>query len=270
MSSRTVDQAQLTFFRVLLALQVAVAALFGIGPFVAPGPVASILGYTGHEPFYYQLAGAATTGYGLVALLALRERTPWPGIRIPIAATFGFNLTAVLASAVSLLQGDTHWIVYFVLVAASVFTLFSAYWLWRNQGPEPAAGKQFASSFRVILILATAAAAVFGLGPLLVPRTFASLGGLSTEDIWVLRLAGASTFGYALAGVLEVRASRWAAIRLQVFAAIVFNGLSLVAAALYVVRGGRSWLALLILAATILFTAALIWGAYQHRGQTAN
>lgn len=267
--STTRDQAQLRVFRVLIGVLVAVAALFGLAPFFLPGPVAAIFGYTGHEPFYYQLAGAATTGYGVAAALALRERAPWYAFRIPMAATLGFNLTAALASAVSLVQGDTHWIVYFVLVAASVFTLICTYWLWRNQGEEVTDYRQVASSFRVVLVLATAAATVFGLGPLVAPRTFAGLGGLSTDDMWVLRLAGASTFGYAAAGVLEIRATLWAAIRLQVFAAITFNGLSLVAAALYLVRGGRSWLPILILVAATAFTAALIWAAYYHRAQRA-
>jgi hypothetical protein len=270
MSAGTEDQAQSALFRVLLVLQLAVAVLFGLGPFLLPGPVAAVFGYTGHEPFYYQLAGAATIGYGLVAFFALRERTSWPAIKIPIAATFGFNLTAVLASAISLYRGDRQWIVVFVVIAASVFTLLTGYWLWRNQGPDLPDQRPISGSFKVILVLATAAAAVFGLGPLLIPRTFASLGGLSTDDMWVLRLAGASTFGYAVAGVLEIRNARWAAIRLQVWAAIAFNGLSAVAAAIYLIRGGRSWLPILILVAAVVFTAALAWGAYQQReGSTA-
>jgi hypothetical protein len=46
------DQAQLPVFRTILLVQVVVALVFGLGTFLAPGIVAAVFGYTGHEHFY--------------------------------------------------------------------------------------------------------------------------------------------------------------------------------------------------------------------------
>ena len=51
------------------------------------------------------------------------------------------------------------------------------------------------SVFRLLLLLQVLAAGFFGLVPLLVPQTFASLFGYSGHDEIVYRLAGASSTG---------------------------------------------------------------------------
>jgi hypothetical protein len=105
---------------------VVVALVFGLGTFLAPGIAAAVFGYTGHEHFYYRLVGAATLGYAIASLLAYRERVVWREVRIPLAATLTFNLAAVVASLISLGDGDRQFIVFFVLVAATAFSLVAA------------------------------------------------------------------------------------------------------------------------------------------------
>src|SRR5712691_4281672 len=160
-----VDQGRLGPFRALLLGQAAVAGLFGLSTFLVPGRFAAFTGYTGHEPFFYRLVGAATLGYGVVALVAYWERAPWQQVRLPIVASFTFNLAAVVASLLSLADGDRQPLVYFVLVAAAAFTVVTAYWLRRNQGVPLAEDRRISSNFRAVILIATMAATFFGVVP---------------------------------------------------------------------------------------------------------
>ena len=260
MPSAQTDQGLLGSFRALLLGQTVVAGLFGLSTFLVPGLFAAATGFTGHEPFFYRLVGAATLGYGVVAFVAYRERVPWQQVRLPIVASFSFNLAAVVASLLSLIDGDRQPLVYFVLVAAAAFTALTAYWLRRNQGVRLAENRRISSNFRAVILVATAAATFFGVVPLLFARPLASTVGFKTDDLFILRGAAAATLGYAVTGVLQFRAPVWSAIRLQVIAAIVFNGLSVIGAALYLLNGGRSVVGWLILVAATIFTAGLGWG----------
>jgi hypothetical protein len=252
------DQAQLGIYRALLLVQVAAAGFFGVFPFLMPDTFAALFGFAGDEPFIYRLLGAASLGYAAAALLGF-GRPAWAEHRIPAVATLTFNLGAVVAAVVSLLAGDRQFLVFFILAAASAFSLVTAYWLVRDVGPAPPTEPALGPVFRILLAVATAAAAFFGLVPLFAPEPFASVAGFATTDLFIYRLAGAAALGYATAGVLEVLASSGAAIRLQVRAALVFNALSAVAAAVYVVGGGRSFLGWLILAAATTFTVVFAW-----------
>jgi hypothetical protein len=255
----TSDQATLPIFRTLLGLQVLVAAAFGLLPFLAPEVFAALGGLTGAEPFVYRLAGAATMGYGVAALLALRQPR-WEELRIPMVATCAFNASAVVAMLLNVADGEAPWIVWFILVAASAFTLLSAYWLVRNQGPASDRTVPVGSTFRIVLVLATIAATVFGVLPLVFAEAMASLGGFDTSELFPYRIAGAATVGYAAAGILQVRARSTTAIRLQVVAALVFNAFSAVAVLLYLIAGGGSPVALLIgPAATAFALAFAVW-----------
>jgi hypothetical protein len=259
------DQARSPLFRALLAVQVVVAGAFGVIPFLVPGFSAELTGFSGAEPFIYRLAGAASCGYAVAAGLALVQPR-WHRMRIPTIATLAFNVGAVVAAVITLVEGGRQFIVFFILVAALGFALVSAYLLWRNVGPAPRASDPgVAPWFRLLLGAATAAALVFGLGPLLVPGVLASVGGFADTDHFVYRMAGAGTLGYAVAGLWEMRAVFRVEITLQVAAALAFNGLSAVAAALYFAAGGRSLVALLILVAATLFTA--LFGAWLLGGR---
>jgi hypothetical protein len=132
-----------------------------------------------------------------------------------------------------------------------------AYWLHRDHGDRSLEGPELEPAFRVVLVLATVAAALFGVGPLLLPRTLTELAGFAGTDLVIVRLAGAAALGYAVAGVFQILVNRWAEIRLQVIAAIVFNALSAVACAVYLAGGGRSLLGIVILLASTAFTFLL-------------
>jgi len=147
--------------------------------------------------------------------------------------------------------------VVFVLVAAATFAALAAYWLVRDEGPETADGPALSPTVRTIVALATLSAAVFGLLPLLVPGAFADLFGLDGADRWVFRMAGAACFGYATAGILEIRARSYSAIRLQNGAAITFNVLGAAAAGLALASGQGGLLAPVIVAAAGTFTVLL-------------
>lgn len=253
-----VDQAQLPVYRALLLVQVAAAGFFGAYPFLFPDSFASVFGFDGAEPFVYRLLGAASLGYAASALIGFR-RPIWSEHRIPAVASLTFNAAAVLAAVISLLSGDGQFLVLFILVAASAFSLITAYWLVRNQGPPASPTPEIGGAVRALLAGGTAAAAFFGLAPLLAPQTFASVVGLAESDLFIYRLAGAATLGYATAGVLEVMSTAATTVRLQVRAALVFNALGAVAAAMYLLDGGTSFIAWVILAAAGAFSVAAAW-----------
>ena len=260
LSGEEADQARTPLFRALLLVQVAAAGLFGLAPYLAPDASADLSGFVGGNPFIYRLAGAASLGYAVAAALALAH-SRWHRVRIPMVATLVFNVSAVVAALFAIVEGDRQFVVFFILIAASAFSLLAAYWLVRNEGPAPRdSDPGIAGWFRLALGAATAAAVVFGVGPLLLPQGLAEIGGFASVDLFVYRLAGAATLGYAVAGVMQIRARHRVEIGLQVVAALVFNALSAAAAGLYLGSGGRSPVAYLILAAAVLFT--LVFAAW--------
>ncbi len=263
------DQARLPVYRASLLVQVAAAGFFGLFPYLLPEAFASLFGFSGTEPFIFRILGAASLGYAAVALLGFL-RPVWGEHRIPAVATLTFNLAAVGAALLSILAGEAQLLIYFILLAAAAFSLITAYWLKRNEGPAAAPLPAVGSTFRLLLVAATAAAAFFGLAPLLAPELFASASGFAVTDLFIYRLAGAATLGYATAGILEIMARSAAAIRLQVVAALVFNGLSAIAAVIYVAGGGRSLVALVILLAASLFSLVfVVWLSRSRAGEAS-
>jgi len=258
-----VDQARLPPFRALLAVQVASAALFGLGPLLLTGVFASVTGYSGNDPIIYRLAGASTFGYAVVAALALAG-VSWQAYRIAAIGSATFAGAAAIGCLFTIAEGDSRWVVLFVLVAAGAFTLISAYWLQRDEGGPVDPGRPILPPFRIVLGLATLSAAVFGVLPLLVPGLFAQVFGLAGTDHFIFRMAGAATFGYAVAGVFEMRAAGFGLIRLQNLAAITFNALGFLVSAWDIASGGRSLLAPLILLAAGFFTVGLPFLARRH------
>lgn len=122
---------------------------------------------------------------------------------------------------------------------------------------EPAADTQTA---------ATVAASAIGLWELLLPRAFASLFDLSPADLVIIRLAGAATLGFGLAGLLSLIVDHWPAIRIQTIAAITWNVAVAIASAIYLAQGGRSILGVfLLLAAGFLVLSLTAWGARAER-----
>jgi hypothetical protein len=251
------DQGTAPWFRFLLLVQVLAAGLFGIVPYFLTGVAAEAGGYPGTESFIYRLAGAATIGYVVAAASAL-VKPGWYRFRIPAAAAYTFNSAALIAALMTLFESRGNFWVWFILFAAAAFVLVLIYVTRRNEGPPAPAQPTLDRPARVLLVLASLAAAFFGLAPLLAAEWFANFAAFDPSDLFIYRLAGAATFGYAFAGYLSIKDGRWEAIRVQNLAAIAFNGLSAIAALVFVVGGGSSWVAWLILIAASLFTGALV------------
>ncbi|MEX0698468.1 MAG: hypothetical protein WD354_01930, partial [Acidimicrobiia bacterium] len=182
----------------------------------------------------------------------------WYRFRIPAAAAYTFNAAAVVAALMTLFESRGNFWVWFILIAAAAFVLVLIYVTRRDEGPPAPDQPNLDRLATVLLAVASLAAAFFGLAPLLAAEWFASFAGFDPSDIFIYRLAAAATLGYAFGGYLSIRDGRWEAIRVQNLAAIVFNGLSAIAALLYVTAGGSSPVAWVILIAATLFTVTLV------------
>ena len=259
------DQAHLPTFRLLLGVQVLATIVFGLVPLLFAKIFANVTGYSGDDPILYRLAGAATTGYLVAAVVALASRTPWVNLRIPMVATLTFTTLAAVASLVSFLGGDHGWVVVVVFLAATAFAAIAAYWLRRDEGPTAPAARPLAMEARVIVGLATLSAAVFGLMPLVATAPFASVFGLHGTDAWIFRMAGAACFGYAAGGVLSLRAEGYQRFRVQNLAAIAFNTLAAVAAWKSVLGTDGGTLAPIVALAATFFAVTLTWIAFRYR-----
>ena len=257
------DQSKLSVFRLLLLLQVLAAGFFGLVPLLVPQTFASLFGYGGHDEIVYRLAGASSTGYAVAALVALVGGFTWAELRIPVAATLTFNAAAAFAAAVTVQSGDRGVLPVFILVAASLFAVLSAYWLIRNVGPAVPAGAAVEGVFAIVVVLATLSAAVFGLFPWLAPDRFTTLFQLNGSDTFIFRLAGAATLGYAVGGVLELRAADYRRIRVQNLAAIVFNALAAVVSILAAGAGQGGLLAPVVAVAATFFALTLGWFSFR-------
>jgi hypothetical protein len=108
--------------------------------------------------------------------------------------------------------------------------------------------------FGWLLVLLIVAGAFFGLAPFLSPGLFASTTGFKGTDVFMYRLAGAATFGYAVGLLVGFRAG-WMALRIPIAATFVFNACSIAACAVAIADGAPP-VVFVILAASILFTAA--------------
>jgi hypothetical protein len=246
-------------FRPLLWLLILAGGFFGLASTIAPATFASLFGFVGTDLFTYRLAGAATFAYA-VGLLS-GTRASWVELRIPIASTLTFNAASIVACLVAINAGGAQPIVFVILLASLVFTAGTAQLL--REPPLAVAGKARAELERpiadwlvVLYVVGVVAAAVFGLGPLLLGGQFGVLVGASGADGFVYRQAGAATLGAAVGGVLVLQSRRWSATRLPTLMAVTFNGLSVIAAIIEIIAGGPA-VAVLILGAAGVTTIGM-------------
>ena len=252
-------------FRPLLYLLILAGGFFGLASFIAPATFADVTGFAGTDLFTYRLAGAATFAYaiGLVA----GTRASWVELRIPIASTLTFNAASIFACLVAILTGGAQPVVLVILLASVVFT--AGTWQLLREPPLEAAGKARAELERpiadwlvVLYVIGVAAAALFGLGPLLLGGQFGVLVGASGDDSFVYRQAGAATLGAAVGGILVLQSRRWSAARLPTLMAVTFNGLSVIAAIVEILHGAQP-VAWLILGAAGVTTAGMTLALYR-------
>jgi hypothetical protein len=240
--------ARVQLYRVLLALLIAAGWVFGLAPFLAPTQFAQATGFTGTDLFVYRIAGAATFAYGVGLLLGWRAS--WDEIRIPFVATFTFNLCSILACLAAIIAGNAQWLVYVILLASILFTAGTGWFLMQPPDlPEVAttADHPLAQWVIALFVIGTAAALFFGVATLTLAGAFGKAVGASGADDFVYRQAGAATFGAGAGGIAVLMARRWIPARLPTVMALVFNGLSVIAALIQISVNGTliAWLILL-------------------------
>ena len=250
--------------KLLLAVPLLGGLVFGFLPLLAPGLLARLAGAAGNDPFIYRLAGAATLGYAVALLLALRQEA-WLPARIVVIATLTFNLGSLYAIALAILDGSATWIVYAILVASISITAITASLLRRHSAvPEPAPD---IAAWLVTLVwfLAIVATLVGALG-LFVPTMVARLFGYAGTDTFLYRQGGAATLGYGIMGFYQLRSRTWSQWRLPSVMALVFNGLSFILAVLALLGGESSLLPFIIGGAALAATVGSFI-ALQRQGQ---
>lgn len=117
-----------------------------------------------------------------------------------------------------------------------------------------------------LLVVPLLGGLVFGLLPLLTPSLFAQISQATGNDPYIYRLAGAATFGYAVALFMAIRQGEWLSARNVVIATLTFNLGSLVAIAVAIATGAAGWIVYAILVASITITAITAWLLNRHRG----
>ena len=135
----------------------------------------------------YRLAGAATFAYA-AGLTAGSIGPPGRSSRIPIASTLAFNAASILACLLAIIGGGAPPIVFVIL--AGLDAVHARHYQLLREPPMVAAGKARAELERPIATVArtgcslvgVAAAAVFGLGPLLLGGEFGRIVGASGDD----------------------------------------------------------------------------------------
>lgn len=129
--------------RISLLLAAIVTVVTGIGPIVAPKFFARIIGLPELDPIY-QMAGGATLGYAIAALLAMRA-TQWSEVRSFAAASFTYTLLSALGAfyyvilkrAVPPSQGP---FLIVILVASLYFAVAFGYYLFVHKWGTAKAG----------------------------------------------------------------------------------------------------------------------------------
>ena len=125
------------------------------------------------------------------------------------------------------------------------------------------------NSERLLLGAPLVAGIVFGLIPLLLPGVLAAWTGYPGNDRYIYALAGAATFGYAVALALGIRQQAWAPVRLLAVAVLTFNLASLYGCAVEIAGGKAQPVVYLILAASLGFVALSATLLFTHRAAPA-
>lgn len=118
---------------------------------------------------------------------------------------------------------------------------------------------------RLALVLPLIGGALFGILPFLLGGAFGSILGYLGNDSFAYRLAGAATFGYAVALVLGIRQDKWAPLRLVIIATLTFNVASIYACVAAIASGSVNVVVYLILGTSIAITTITFWVLNRHK-----
>jgi hypothetical protein len=219
-----------TMDRLLLVVPMAAGLLLGFAPWLVTVPFANLMGYGGSDRFFYWLAGSAALGYGVSLVVGIREGS-WRGLRFVVIAALVFNLVTLYACAVEAFGGTATSFVYVVAAAALVQVVITIFLLFEHRGaafgPPNIPGGRAALA---VIGIAIIAASFFGTLGAFLPVYTTHFFGYAGTEVFLYRLAGAATLGYAIMGLFNSRSRNWKEVRLPVLMAIVFNGVSFLAA----------------------------------------
>ena len=220
-------------------------SVLGLWLLLKPAQLAALGGLPGVDLFVYRLAGAATLAYPIGAIIGFR--LPLAEVRIAIVAVVAWNVATILACVLSPARSETYCLT-LILVADSLLFLLWSGWVLRCASPS-ADGPAIAPWLVGLLSIGTVADIAFALAPLVAGGDFGRLLGYSGADDLMYRLAGATTAGLVVAGLLALRSRRWAEVRIPVLMLLAFSAFSVVAALFEVLAGAAQPVTWLILVA---------------------
>ena len=114
--------------------------------------------------------------------------------------------------------------------------------------------------FRAGLVGQLVAAGFFGLVPLIAPVDFAKAFGLTGDEPYLYRLAGAATVGYMAPALLGLLRGSWASLRIPIATTFLFNATAASASLVTIDESGLQPLAAVVALAASIFTAiAAYW-----------
>jgi hypothetical protein len=237
--------------RALAVVVVLLTGLLGFGLFLVPDRMAAALNSAGTDPFAFRSGGAAFIGYA--AAFALAWTRPRAEAQILWLATLVGGIATVAAGLITIALGNGGGVVFPAILAGGVVVALAAQYElrgWRGLLPD-ATGRRFARWFVYFLGWGVIAAALFGIGGLVLGSVFGSLSGFAGNDDVVYRIAGAATVGILAGTLLSLRTQSWELVRLPVVLGFVTNVFSLMGGLIVLAAGGAPIMLVLIVGAAI-------------------
>ncbi|HEY0755268.1 MAG TPA: hypothetical protein VGD98_15015 [Ktedonobacteraceae bacterium] len=211
--------------RALLLLPALAGLFFGFAPLFFPVMFANLIQFPAESLYVYQLAGAATLGYGVTLCIGLFQKA-WLPLRLPVAGVLVFNLASLYACAASIYDHQAPFSVFVVLCTSVLFVVITSLLLIRHRSAPRPDFYRPSGLLRVGLIIGGLSAAIFGLVPLVLPGPFFPLFPFQMGVTGIARQAGAACLGYAALSLLVQQGIDRREIPLSAIMAAVFNGCS--------------------------------------------
>jgi hypothetical protein len=221
--------------RVLLVLPALAGLAFGLFPLFLPTAFAAASQFPADDLYLYQLAGAATLGYGVALSVGVFQKH-WLAIRLPVIGVLVFNLASIYACGVQIFTGPAPYSVYLILASSVLFVAISGLLLYRHRGVPRQAANLASTPLRIFLIVGAVSAAVFAILPLFVPGLFTIFHFHMTVP-FLARQAGSASLGYAVMAILAQWAMNTQELPLTGLMAGIFNGVSGIVSIPYILTG---------------------------------
>ncbi len=244
--------------------------VFGLFPLLVPGLFASFTGFPANDAYISRLAGAATLGYAIGLALGLRQGT-WAAVRLMIIAVLTFNVASIYVCIAQIIHPDTAGgvrpVVYLILATSVTIVALTTTLLYRHRH-EAKLLPNIASWIPTFIVIGTILAAFFGLQALFFPQ-LTRLFGFKATNLFLYGQAGASTLGYAVMGIFELRSRNWQELRNPFVMAVIFNGASFLVSLLTIALGESLIFPILIAFASLAVTIATIIALRTNGGTTS-